>query len=59
MIPGLQDTQAALKLANEILLDEFTKFKAYWNANGANYDAVKLKYTTDADLASEAVTAAR
>ena len=58
MIPGLQDIQAALKSANEIFLDEFTKFKAYWNANGANYDAVKLKYTTDAEAASAAVIAA-
>ena len=39
-------------------LDKFTKFQTYWNANGANYDAVFTKYTADALAATQAVAAA-
>ena len=57
-IPGLQTIQTTAKLAAQVDLDKFTKFKAYWNANGADYDTVFAKYTADATAAASAVTAA-
>ena len=57
-IPGLQAIQTTAKLASQVNLDKFTKFKAYWNANGATYDTVFTKYTADATAAALAVTAA-
>ena len=55
-IPAAQAIQTTAKLAAQVSLDKFTKFKAYWNANGANYDAVFAKYTADALAATQAVT---
>ena len=57
-IPAAQAIQTTAKLAAQVSLDKFTKFKAYWNANGANYDAVFTKYTADALAATQAVAAA-
>ena len=57
-IPAAQAIQTTAKLAAQVNLDKFTKFKAYWNANGANYDAVFTKYTADALAATQAANAA-